>query len=247
MVRYHRPQVAGADAPVVFVMHGRGRNGETYHRHWVQHAEQGRFILLVPEFSATEFGGSRRYQFGNVMQREGTILPEAEWSFTALERIFDAVKRANDLAAPHYDLYGHSAGAQFVHRMVLAMPAARFRVAVAANAGSYAMPDPERRYPYGVGGLEPGQWRPALGRRLIILLGDEDTDPDDKSLPRAPEALAQGAHRFERGERFFSDARGAAARLGVSFRWSLEVARGGHSDARMAAAAARFVGRESAP
>jgi poly(3-hydroxybutyrate) depolymerase len=246
-VWYHRPRGAGIEAPVVFVMHGRGRNGETYRRHWLPHADSQRFILLVPEFSQAEFGGIRRYQFGNVMDASGAVLPQMEWSFTAVENIFDAVRHGNALAASHYDIYGHSAGGQFVHRLVLAIPAARFRVAVAANAGSYAMPDPEQRYPYGVASLEPARWRPALGRRLIVLLGDEDTDPDDKSLPRAPEAMAQGAHRYERGERFFSSARNAAAKLGVPFNWYLEIARGGHSDAPMAAAAAQFVGRDVGP
>jgi hypothetical protein len=231
-----------ADAPVVFVMHGRVRNGQTYRRVWIPHAEAGRYILLVPEFSRAQFGSTRHYSFGNVTAADGSLRPQAEWSFAAVEEIFDAVKRANALAATRYDIYGHSGGAQFVHRMVFAMPGARFRVAVAANAGSYAMPDPATAYPYGLGGLDPEGWRAAFGRRLIVLLGDRDTDPDDPTLPRASQAMAQGAHRFARGERFFSEARSAAARLGVPFNWSLEIARGGHSNAQMAPAAARFVG-----
>jgi hypothetical protein len=243
-VWYHRPQGTKVDAPVVFVMHGRARNGETYRRHWVPHAEKGRFILLVPEFSQAEFGRIRQYQFGNVMRADRTVMPEAEWSFRAVENIFDAVTLANALTAPAYDIYGHSAGGQFVHRMALVMPAARFRVAVAANPGSYAMPDPGMHYPYGLGGLESAneRLRAALSRRLIVLLGSEDSDPDHPSLPRAPQAMTQGAHRFERGERFFSGARSAAAQFGVPFNWSLEIAHGDHSDARMAAVAARFVG-----
>ncbi|MBI3915767.1 MAG: hypothetical protein HY322_02015 [Betaproteobacteria bacterium] len=244
-VWYYRPHAAGADAPVVFVMHGRGRNGETYRRHWIPHAEKGQFILLVPEFSQAGFGRIRQYQFGNVMRADGTMMPDAEWSFTALENIFDAVKLANVFTAAHYDIYGHSAGGQFVHRMALVMPAARFRVAVAANAGSYAMPDPDIRYPYGLGGLESANehLRAALSRRLIVLLGSEDIDPDHPSLPRAPEAMAQGAHRFERGKRFFDGARSAAGQLGVPFNWSIEITHGAHSNAQMASAAARRVGR----
>lgn len=244
-VWYHRPHAAGADAPVVYVMHGRGRNGETYRRHWIPHAEKGQFILLVPEFSRAGFGRIRQYQFGNVMRADGTMMPDAEWSFTALENIFDAVRLANVFTATHYDIYGHSAGGQFAHRMALVMPAARFRVAVAANAGSYAMPDPDIRYPYGLGGLESAneRLRAALSRRLIVLLGSEDIDPDHPSLPRAPEAMAQGAHRFERGKRFFDGARSVAGQLGVPFNWSIEITHGAHSDAQMASTAARRVGR----
>jgi poly(3-hydroxybutyrate) depolymerase len=241
-VWYHRPQGVQADAPVVFVMHGRNRNGQSYRRAWIPHAEAGRFILLVPEFSRAQFGSIREYAFGNVIAPGGTIRPEHEWSFAAVENIFDAVRHANALAATHYDIYGHSGGAQFVHRMVLAMPSARFRVAVAANAGSYAVPNPATTYPYGVGGLDSKAWQAAFGRRLIVLLGEQDTDPDAPALPRAPQAMAQGAHRFARGQFFFSEARLAAARLGIPLNWSLVTTEGAHSNAQMAAAAARFVG-----
>jgi poly(3-hydroxybutyrate) depolymerase len=34
-VWYHRPATASADAPIVFVMHGQGRNASTYRRYWI--------------------------------------------------------------------------------------------------------------------------------------------------------------------------------------------------------------------
>src|SRR5271155_4121645 len=39
-----------------------------------------------------------------------------------------------------YYLYGHSAGGQFAHRLVLFMPNARYQRVVAANPGYYTMP-----------------------------------------------------------------------------------------------------------
>jgi hypothetical protein len=244
-VWYHRPAEAGADAPVVFVMHGQARNGATYRKYWIPFAEERRFVLLVPEFSREEFPGDANYNLGTMTAADGTRNPEAQWGYTAIENIFDAVRKANGLSRPRYDIYGHSAGAQFVHRMVLFKPDARYRVAVAANAGWYTMPDSGVAYPYGLGGsgMAPAGLAPAFGRRLVVLLGDQDIDPAHRSLRRTPEALAQGEHRHARGHTFFERARHVAEKMKVPFAWTLHVVPGVvHSNARMAPRAAQFVG-----
>lgn len=38
-------------APIVFVMHGVKRDGETYLRDWIPLAQECRFLLVVPEYS----------------------------------------------------------------------------------------------------------------------------------------------------------------------------------------------------
>jgi hypothetical protein len=40
-----------------------------------------------------EFPGSRSYNLGNVSDRNGLRYPEAQWSYTAIEDIFDAVRK----------------------------------------------------------------------------------------------------------------------------------------------------------
>ena len=244
-VWYYRPADAAADAPIVFVMHGHGRNAPTYRNYWIPLAEERRFVLLVPEFSRAEFPGDGHYNLGNMTAADGTRNPEAQWTYTAIEDIFEAVRTANGLEHRSYDIYGHSAGAQFVHRLVMFKPQARFRIAVAANAGWYTMPDSGVRYPYGLAasGLSPTRLAPRFGRTLVVLLGDQDTDPAHPSLRRTPEALAQGSHRHARGHAFFERARQAAAEMNAPFAWTLHVAPGvGHSNARMAPHAAQFVG-----
>ena len=244
-VWYHRPARAGEDAPIVFVLHGVGRNAEGYRASWMLLSERGGFVVLAPEFSREEYPDEWRYQHGNRVLRDGTPLPEAQWGFTAIEEIFDAVGRANGFKARTYDIYGHSAGAQFVHRMVLFKPGARYRVAVAANAGWYTLPDFDVPYPYGLAGagVDRRALEQALGRRLVVLLGDRDTDPGHRTLRRSPEAMRQGAHRFARGGAYFDRARRAAADLKAPLAWSLEVAPGvAHSNPRMAPFAAQWVG-----
>ena len=240
---YHRPAGAGINARVLFVIHGASRAGENYRKYWIPEAEKYGFILLVPEFSRDQFPGST-YERGNVAGKDGAWLPESQWTYTAIEDIFDAVRVANALPIRTYDIYGHSAGGQFVHRLVFFKPTARYRIAVAANAGWYALPDFDIPYPYGLGGtgLPKPQLMQALGRQLVILLGSQDIDPQHLQLRRTAEALQQGNNRLERGHMFYETARRAAARMETSFGWSLQVAPGvAHSNAQMAPYAARLI------
>ena len=244
VVWYHRPATARADAPVVFVMHGTGRTAQNYRKYWIAFAEAQRFVLLVPEFSRAQF--PHDYNLERLTAADATRLPPAQWPYAAIEGIFDAVRSENGLHAPSYDIYGHSAGAQFVHRLVLLLPQARFRIAVAANAGWYTMPDLGTAYPYGLAGtaVDRAQLARALQRKLIVLLGDEDNDPDHPQLRTTPEAAAQGAQRYQRGHAFLAQARRSAREQHVDAAWELRVAPGvAHSNAGMAPYAAPLVGR----
>lgn len=78
--------------------------------------------------------------FGGMLDPALRIRPKAEWALTAIERLFDAVRDGLALTQTDYDIVGFSGGAQFVHRLVLFAPEARFRRAVAASAGRYAFP-----------------------------------------------------------------------------------------------------------
>jgi len=245
-VWYHRPEGTDNAVPVVFVMHGVRRNGETYRDNWIDLADENKFMVVVPEFSKKAFPGSWRYNMGNVFYAAGGRKPVDEWAFTYIESIFETLRRDHKLAAEKYDIFGHSAGSQFVHRMVLFMPNARIRTAIAANAGWYTMVDPQVAMPYGLAETETdsARIREALGTRLIVLLGEADNDPNHRFLRRATEAMAQGAHRFERGHTFFATARKFAESIGAPFAWELETVPGvGHSNRKMAPAAARLLGR----
>ncbi len=245
-VWYHRPEGTDNAVPVVFVMHGVRRNGETYRDNWIDLADENKFLVVVPEFTKKAFPGSWRYNMGNVFYAAGGRKPKDEWAFTYIESIFEALRRDHGLTAEKYDIFGHSAGSQFVHRMVLFMPNARIRTAIAANAGWYTMVDPDVAMPYGLAETETdtARIRDALGTRLIVLLGEADNDPNHRFLRRATEAMAQGAHRFERGHTFFATARDYAGRIGAPFAWELETVPGvGHSNRKMAPAAAKLLGR----
>lgn len=247
-VWYHRPASWTPDAPVVFVMHGNGRNADEYHESWVPHADRHGFLLITPEFAEYYYGSSVYHQ-GNILGDDGAMVDSVRWTFVTLERIWDEVRARSGSRRDGYRLYGHSAGSQFVHRMLWMMPDARIEHAVPANAGWYTMPTLDVAYPYGLGGVaDSAAFRrrvtAALGRPVTVLLGEADTSTTDDDLRRTPEAMQQGAYRLARGRAFFDRARRQADSLGVPFRWTLRTVPGvGHSNTRMAPAAADELGR----
>ena len=82
-----------------------------------------------------------------------------------------------------------------------------------------------------------------IGRAVIrTWLGDKDIDPNHASLPRDPEAMAQGPHRFARGTAFFDALDAAAKRRPFRFAWRKVIVPGvAHDNAGMAVAAAEVL------
>lgn len=243
-VWYHLPAGVTPETPVVFVLHGVNRDADRYRDQWSSLAEQRRFILVVPEFDEEHFPDARSYNLGNVFDGNGQRVPRARWSFSAIEPLFDAVRAKTGTRVDRYGLYGHSAGAQFVHRYLMFVPEARVGGVVAANAGWYTMPDWNVAFPYGLRGsgvTEPAL-RIALQRPLTVLLGTADDDPDHPNLRRTPEAMAQGPHRLARGEAFMATAARAAADANAPMAWKLERVEGiVHDNAGMAPRAAALL------
>jgi poly(3-hydroxybutyrate) depolymerase len=240
----HVPSGATAQSPVVVVMHGVGRNGEDYLNDWMPHAETHRFVLVVPEFSKKEFPGVECYNYGNTVDKAGRPLPRAQWSFSALEPIFDAVKVRTGNRSARYRLFGHSAGAQFVQRFIYFVPAARVERVVAANAGWYVLPDFSTAFPYGLKNtaVTEADLRQALALPMTVLIGTADTDPVLHALRHTPEADAQGPDRLARGKFFFARAEEAARGRQIRLGWHWATAPNvDHSDQRMAPFAVKLL------
>lgn len=234
---YYRPKGTAADAPLLFVFHGVRRDADRYIAQWLDVAEREKLIIIVPEFGRDDFPGARGYNHGNLFDADGKATPADKRSFALIEPLFDAMRTREGLTRQQYWMFGHSAGAQFVHRFVLTGHARRMERAVSANAGSYMMPDEAVRWPFGAAGLPAGLWDAAAAYRtpMTVLLGTADDDPNYPSLPRDAEAMAQGPHRLARGKAFFAAARADAARRGLPFAWSCAFAPGiGHDNGGMA-------------
>jgi poly(3-hydroxybutyrate) depolymerase len=218
-----------SEAPIVFVMHGHHRNAEGYRDDWAQHADRFGFLVLAPLFDPAQWG---HYSYSSVLTRSGKIRDKSKWSFSVIEHLFDAVKAATGNASERYYLYGFSEGGQFVHRLVLMLPEARYVRAVIGSPGWYTMPRFDVKFPYGLAGspVTEASLKSALGRNVVLVLGDHDTDPQDPELRSTPEAAAQGAHRFARGHTFFKEASNRASALKTPFGWRLIRVRGARHD-----------------
>lgn len=233
LVRAHRPPGVPATARTVIALHGVERNGERTFETWRRLADEYGFIAIIPEFSARRFPGETYAQ--------GRALPSGASSFDAVEPIFSTARRRLKLTGNRYSLFGHSAGAQFVHRFILLHPEARWDHAVVANAGWYTMPTSLEPWPYGLGGTgaRTADLRALLGKSVIIELGDADTNPYAENLEHNLWVDRQGINRLQRGFTFYTSARDLAKREGVPFRWRLAVIPGlGHDSVRAAEVAA---------
>lgn len=244
-VRMYVPDPVTPDAPIVIVMHGASRDLERYYGDWRTEGEKHGFIVVVPWFNADAFPTSWRYNLGWMFDPDtGEARPQEEWTFAAIEPLFDDVVARVGGRQAHYTLFGHSAGSQFVHRFLYFVPDARVKRAIAANAGWYTMPDFGVDWPYGLrgSGADAARLGDYLRRDLVVLLGDADVLREDNNLRKTPEAELQGPHRYARGHTFFRVAKARAAELGVDFGWRLqEVAGAGHSNALMTPDAATLV------
>jgi hypothetical protein len=228
--------------PIVFVMHGRGKDADGYRDVWAKYAKVHGFMVLAPLFDDETWRGA--YAGSKVFTQGGKAVDASWWSFNVIEHLFDAVKTATGNRNTTYFLYGHSEGGQFVHRLVWFLPEARFAKAVAANPGWYTMPDLAVAFPYGLANspATEGSLKRSLERNLTVLLGDRDTDVDHPQLRKTPQALAQGRHRLERGENFFKQSSERCAALKCQFGWQLKLVPGaGHSNPQMAGDAAALL------
>lgn len=235
-------------AKIVFVMHGFSKDAKGNRDTWIEHANKYEFMVVAPLFDLQQWGGGE-YAYASVMSSEGKLQDASKWSFNVVEHLFDAIKGATGNSSATYFIYGHSEGGQFVHRLVLLLPDARYARAVAANPGWYTMPAFSVKFPYGLGGSPATEesLKKSLGREFVLMLGDRDTDSNHKDLRKTPKAMAQGAHRLERGQNYFREAVIRAAGLKSAFAWQLQVVPGAaHQNSKMSrSAAAVLMGADS--
>ncbi len=242
--------------PIWFVMHGRGRDGSRYAREAAPSAEQYGALVLAIEFPSHSYPTGESYTLGVVSRgranesamKEGRWRKPGDYLYNEVERTFEAVRSHIGGTQRGYFIYGHSAGAQFTHRLVTFVPCARVLGAVAANAGWYTLPDFDGRHamPYSLRAtpLSKAEQRAALAAPLTLLLGTEDTRTahEDDDVRATPGALDQGPDRLSRGRNYFETGRRVAEKLQIPFGWRLELAPGaGHANAHVIASAARLL------
>ena len=245
ILRIARPKSCDLDTPVLFMHHGVRRNGYDYRDFWLPLVDKAGVLVIAPEFSEEHFPKPPWYNFGNLRDEAGKLRPRGQWTYGIVGRLFEALRRDGVTRRTGYGLFGHSAGGQFVHRMLSLGFREQVVTAVTANAGTYAMPDLDVEFPYGLGGV--GLDQAALGTflrfPLIVMAGTADIDATSDHFPKEEQAMRQGGTRYERAHRYIANARAAASRLGIECAWKIiDVPDVGHEGDRMSVAAAPVLG-----
>ena len=156
-------------------------------------------------------------------------------------RVFAALQEAGVTRRPKAFLFGHSAGGQFVHRLLSTQPHDALEAVIVGNAGWYSLPTLQTPFPAGLGGigLSHAELLRLLAYPLTILAGDQDIETTGPSLPSQPEAIAQGPHRFARAHHYIRAGQAEAARRSTTCNWRLVPVAGiGHDGAAMSRVAA---------
>ena len=227
-VFYHIPSGDITTMPIVMSFHGATRNGADYRDYWINMADANGFMVFAPEFDSNNYPGlGDNYLMANIFDDGDKPSPSTfnnpdEWTFSVLDPIFNFIVADVNGTQQHYNGWGHSGGAQFLHRFVLYMPNSKLDVAVCSNAGWYTVPETSVSFPYGIlnGQLPNADVVTAFSKKLIVHLGQDDNDPNSPGLRHNTIVdNQQGLHRLERGQYFFNTSQTEAQNQNVTFNW----------------------------
>ena len=226
----HIPTNSDSSTPIVFLFHGNNRNANDYRNSLVAKANLYGFILIVPEFTTTQFPGGDGYNLGNVFTdgdnpSVSSLNNESEWAFSVIEPLFNYTKQNLNNQTSKYHIIGHSAGAQFAHRFLFFKPLAKIDKMVASAAGWYTTLDLETNFPYGLNAspLEDINFSLLFSKQLTILVGSNDNDPNSSALRHNSVVDLQGLNRLDRATSFYNNAQSKAADLSVNFEWDFVI------------------------
>lgn len=239
-----RPRRYDETTPVLIVHHGVGRNGRAYRDYWLRLVNEAGILAIAVEFTEEAFPDYLWYHFGNLHDETGAPNPREQWTYGIDERLFAELRAQGVTRQERYGLFGHSAGGQFVHRMLSFGFRDRVAVAVSANAGTYAMPDLEVTWPFGLGAteLDLHSLRPLLEFPITVMTGTRDTKTTGRFFPKGPRSMRQGATRHERAHNYVRAGHAAAEMLGTRCAWKvINVPDVGHDGERMSTAAVPVV------
>jgi len=224
-------------------MHGVDRNANDYAEIWKSFANNYNYVIAAPEFNNTDWPKDS-YSLGNMFSGEyglGVLNPTNIWTFSFVKEIQRELRMKCGLKDSTYIIWGHSAGAQFVHRMAFFFPDNLISIYIAANSGWYTLPDLNVLYPWGLKhnllNYSSSDLIDYALRNLVIMRGTADTLRDKNLNTEAP-SDAQGKNRFERAAYFFKYGK----QITSESKWKLiDVPNVGHDATKMANAAMNFL------
>jgi multidrug resistance efflux pump/pimeloyl-ACP methyl ester carboxylesterase len=184
----YRPDTGQTGGPVFVAVHGISRNAREQADVFLPACERHGATLVVPHFPADRYPNYQRLGRSRNPADRGRGVDEA------LAAILDDVARLTGLPAERVHLFGFGAGARFALRYAMAHPG-RVAGVVIACADAYTFPDPERRFPRGIG---PGSkrkdlvFRPEEFLRVPMTVLDGLRTRSVRSAGTAPRDRARG-------------------------------------------------------
>lgn len=238
-VLYYRPKNWHNGDKIFVVFHGMDRKPEYFITGLKKNADEKNILIVCPKFTKYKFPGNKYYNYGNVKNSD-----KNQWTYNVANRIIDDLKTRVGATKSKVILFGHSAGGQFLHRYLFFADKIKADLVIAANAGTYLLPDEDVAYPYGFKNVAAGtkEMKRAYAQKTIILLGENDVSRMSKYFPKSPADDKQGLNRFERGKNFFNQSQKKAKELKTKFNWKLvTVPNVRHSAPTMARAALKYI------
>lgn len=237
------PTNFSADSKFLMSMHGTNRNADDYASAWKVFANKYNYVIAAPEFSSTDWTTSG-YILGNMFtgaNGSGNLNPKELWSFYIVQLIHTELVEVCGLKNQYYTLWGHSAGAQFVHRLALFCPDRYVSMYISADAGWYTAPDPGVIYPWGVQhdllNLNENDLFALSEKNMVLMRGTADT-LRDSNLNTEPLSDAQGLNRYERAGYYYNKVK----EINSDLEWPLiDVPDVGHDYIKMAEAAGEYI------
>ena len=267
-VSYYKPSQFNKKSKILIVIPGAGRNADSYRDAWIEHSEKFSVLVLSVMYSEFDYkfddyhlcGLIENSNSNEVFQKTtnsnlatldeenyefDVIKDQKNWIFDDFDRIFQSVIENIETDQSLYDLFGHSAGGQILHRMALFSSKSMANRIIAANSGFYTLPDPKENFPFGINNFEfDDQYlKTSFQKRLFVMVGELDNQDEKRgTLLRSVSADAQGHHRLERGKYFYNFSKEKAESLDMDFNWKFySIPNVGHNHKKMANSAARIL------
>lgn len=256
-VYYHLPIAHNENTKVLIVLPGGGRNGWSYRDSWVEASEKYNVLILSPSYSDEHYPRFWSYNIARMLSdvkinKERTAIASytvvtdpSEWIFDDFDRIFEQSIEKFKLNVKHYDMFGHSAGGQILHRLALFDFDNKADRILSSNSGWYTVPTFEQDFPYGLNNGVSSQESiaAAFQAKLTVFLGELDNQDETRGhLVRNPQVDIQGLYRLSRGKYFYKKGKELAYSLNTSFNWDIHVVDGiGHDYKNMSKAAALYL------
>lgn len=267
---YHLPKAYNSETKVLLVIPGAGRNAWHYRDLWVTASEKHNVLILSPSYPEKiyDFAG---YNLGNIITDLEFANPQAlidgektgqyrfqddelkfkvnhqqnTWIYDDFDHIFNRVIAAINGTQTSYDIFGHSAGGQILHRLAIFHPDSKVNRIIAANSGSYTLPNFEYALPFGLSdsNITNAQLSKSFAQKLTLLIGELDNEQETRgSLLHTPTLDQQGLGRLSRSQFFFAKSAAYAKTINAEFNWQHQIVKGvGHDAKPMSAAAAKYL------